>query len=205
MPKPPASIKNLPPSPANRDKKLPAPSRSTNAEPHAEIAPERNEPTPAPGPVPNESAAETGLSKNSSDSSENAAAREVTAVPVVGPRVSIGAALCEAGFDERAVASEYVKVVQSLARPESTDRSGATKLLVDVLKECSRQLDNTAGHRSGDAPVIVQLVHTVSRPVRAVPAPALTSANPSPAIEIAAPAAGSSADIESTNPPTEPS
>ena len=98
--------------------------------------------------------------------------------------------------------------MQSLcsARKHRLGKGGATKLLVDVLKECSRQLDNTAGHRSGDAPVIVQLVHTVSRPVRAVPAPALTSANPSPAIEIAAPpAAGSSVDIESTNPPTEPS
>src|SRR5579862_461028 len=88
-----------------------------------------------------------------------------------GPRVSIGTALCEAGFDERAVAREYVQVVQSLAQPKTTDRSGATKLLVDVLKECSRQLDSTAGHRSGEAPVVVQLVHAVARPAR--PAPAL--------------------------------
>lgn len=83
-----------------------------------------------------------------------------------------------------------MQVVLQLAHPDATDRSGAKKLLVDVLKECSRQLDNSAGHRAGDAPVIVQLVHTVSRPPR--PAPALASANPTPAIEIAAPRAADS-------------
>jgi hypothetical protein len=141
---------------------------------------------------------------NSSAATECVPVSEVTHVANLGARVSIGTALCEAGFDERAVAMQYVNVVQNLAQPSTTDRGGATKLLVDVLKECSRQLDSTAGHRSADAPVIVQLVHTVARPMRADPA--LTSANPPAAIEIAAPSAPDSAvEIESTNPSTEPS
>ena len=62
-------------------------------------------------------------------------------------------------------------------------KGSVEKLLVDVLKECSRQLDNShPAHRSGDAPVIVQLIHTVARPPR--PIPVLASANP-PALDVA--------------------
>jgi hypothetical protein len=147
----------------------------------------------------------SGCSTNSSAASEPPPITlDVTVASSTGPRVSIGTALCEAGFDERAVARQYVNVVQNLAQPNSTDRSGATKLLVDVLKECSRQLDSTGGHRAGDGPVVVRLVHTVSRPDRS--APALTSANPSPPIDIdPEPAAYPSSDTELTNPTTEQS
>jgi hypothetical protein len=200
MPKPSSDNKNLVPQNASPPKKGPARGNRVNPNPLAVVTPENELSVSRTASGNCESTAEP--SKNSSASTEPAP--EIQVVPNQAPRVSIGTALCEAGFDERAVARGLVNVVQSLAQPSSTDRGGATKLLVEVLKECSRQLDNTAGHRAGEAPVVVQLVHTVSRPAR--PVPALTSANPSTAIEIAAPpATESSAVIESTNISTEPS
>ncbi len=98
-------------------------------------------------------------------------------VPMPAPRVSIGAALRQAGFDEHAIARQWVRVVSKLTKTDAADRNGVQKLLVDVLKECSRQVDSAnQPYRSGDAPVIVQLVHTVSRPPRVLAA--LASANP---------------------------
>lgn len=98
-------------------------------------------------------------------------------VPAPAPRVSIGAALRQAGFDEHAIARQWMRVVGKLTKRDAADRNGVQKLLVDVLKECSRQVDSAnQPYRSGDAPVIVQLVHTVSRPPRVLAA--LASANP---------------------------
>ena len=72
---------------------------------------------------------------------------------------------------------------------EKFGRNGATvtaadKLRFDLLKECSRQIEashdaqqkaakekEAARAPSPDAPVIVQLVHSVERPERAAPDP----------------------------------
>lgn len=86
-----------------------------------------------------------------------------------GPRIAIGEALRERGLDEYTIADTYVHVVAKLTAGGS-DSGGVQKLLVDVLKECSRQIEaSRPPMRSAnpDAPVIVQLVHTVTRPVRA--------------------------------------
>jgi hypothetical protein len=86
-----------------------------------------------------------------------------------GPRIPIGEALRERGLDEYTIADTYVHVVGKLTAGKS-DSGGVQKLLVDVLKECSRQIEaSQPPMRSAnpDAPVIVQLVHTVTRPVRA--------------------------------------
>src|ERR1700677_1824333 len=87
-----------------------------------------------------------------------------------GPRISIGEALRQVGLDEYAIANTYLHVVGKLTAEES-DTGGAQKLLVDVLKECSRQIEASQppARANADAPVIVQLVHAVSRPARALP------------------------------------
>ncbi len=88
----------------------------------------------------------------------------------------IGEALRTHGFDEDTVAGKYVEVLGKLSGP-NPKAGGVQKLLVDVLKECSRQLESATeaqqeaekeGERaaSPDAPVIVHLVHTVPRPDR---------------------------------------
>jgi hypothetical protein len=84
-----------------------------------------------------------------------------------GPRIPIGEALRERGIDERAIAGNYVYVLGKLTEQES-DKGGVQKLLVDVLKECSRQIEaSSPPPRASVAPVIVQLVHNVTRPARA--------------------------------------
>ncbi len=87
-----------------------------------------------------------------------------------GPRIPIGEALRQSGLDEYAIANTYVHVVGKLTA-ENPDSGGVEKLLVDVLKECSRQIEASQppARANADAPVIVQLVHAVSRPTRALP------------------------------------
>jgi hypothetical protein len=83
-------------------------------------------------------------------------------------QVRLGDALRQRGLDEHTVADSYVGVIEKLK--EKTDKSGGVeKLLVDVLKECSRHLDaprpdGRAG--AGDVPVHVYLIHNVARPER---------------------------------------
>jgi hypothetical protein len=85
-------------------------------------------------------------------------------------RVRIGDALRRKGLDEWTIADGYVDVVGKLTRKAESNDSVA-KLLVDVLKECSRHLEPPrSADAATDAPVIVKLVHTVSRPKRE-PAP----------------------------------
>jgi hypothetical protein len=85
-----------------------------------------------------------------------------------GPRIPIGEALRELGIDERAIAGNYVHVLKKLKAPKA-DTGGVQKLFVDVLKELSRQIEASQPPRAphSDAPVVVQLVHSVARPVRA--------------------------------------
>lgn len=204
MPKPSSANKQPAPPDPSRSKNVPAAGNRKSRKPAAAGAGLKKD--SASKKVSRTSGCAGARSKNSSAVTEPVVTREISLTPSPGPRVSIGTALWQSGFDERAVAKELVYVVQCLANPNAADRSGTKKLLLDALKECSRQLDSTAAHRAGDAPVIVQLVHTVSRPLR--PAPALLSANPSSTIEIAAPAVpanDSSVAVESTNSTTKPS
>lgn len=88
--------------------------------------------------------------------------------------VRIGDALRQSGLDEWTVAGGYVGVVDKLTNKSRTNDS-VEKLLVDVLKECSRHLElPRSADATRDAPVIVKLVHSVSRP-RRPPAPASRS------------------------------
>jgi len=80
--------------------------------------------------------------------------------------MSIGQALRTHGLDEHKIADTYVHVVGKLTGGEET--AGAVeKLLVDVLKECSKQIEMAQESQRGPAgPTIVQLVHNVPRPER---------------------------------------
>jgi len=93
-----------------------------------------------------------------------------------GKRVAMGEALRREGLDERMVAETYAGVVATLK--SKTDEDGVQKLLVDILKECTRHLDPsrpTDRSGTGDTPVTVQLIHAVPRPERP---PALPSRGP---------------------------
>ncbi|HXZ11358.1 MAG TPA: hypothetical protein VEG64_03110 [Candidatus Sulfotelmatobacter sp.] len=73
----------------------------------------------------------------------------------------------EEGLDERAIAKAYAQVVGNLTG--STD-AGKAKLLVDILDKCSKVLEpaRPGAHPDSDGPVILQLVHDIPRPARAV-------------------------------------
>ena len=83
-------------------------------------------------------------------------------------RVPMSDALRKEGLDERMVAETYAGVVATLK--EKTDKEGGVeKLLVDILKECTRYLEPTRPtdrSGTGDTPVTVQLIHAVPRPER---------------------------------------
>jgi hypothetical protein len=86
--------------------------------------------------------------------------------------VRIGEALRQRGFDEHTIADSYVDVAQRL-KGKSDKTGGVEKLLVDVLKECSRHLEpprppDRAGDRLGtaNAPIHIHLIHSVTRPAR---------------------------------------
>jgi hypothetical protein len=80
----------------------------------------------------------------------------------------IGDALRQRGFDEHTIADHYVDVAHRLKGKSDTSGS-VEKLLIDVLKECSKYLEprplERADERSGTA-VHVHLVHNVPRPAR---------------------------------------
>ena len=89
--------------------------------------------------------------------------------------MSIGQALRTHGLDEHKIADTYVHVVGKLTGGEETAGT-VEKLLVDVLKECSKQIEMAQESQRGPAgPTIVQLVHNVPRPERTV-APAAAGA-----------------------------
>jgi hypothetical protein len=80
--------------------------------------------------------------------------------------VRIGDALRQSGLDEWKIADGYISVVDNLTS-SSGEKENPNKLLVDVLKECSRLLEPArSGDSAGDGPVTVRLVHRVSRPRR---------------------------------------
>jgi hypothetical protein len=65
------------------------------------------------------------------------------------------------------VAQNYVVVVEKL-RGGAAGVDGTQKMLVDVLKECSRILEppKSPGGGASDVPAVVNLYHNVPRPVR---------------------------------------
>lgn len=78
-------------------------------------------------------------------------------------RVPMGEALRKQGLDEHTVAERYANVVSRLEKNPSNVGSG-DKLLVEILKECTRQIE--AAQPVGEGGVQVQLVHSVERPAR---------------------------------------
>ena len=91
-------------------------------------------------------------------------ARPVSAAPP--PRIRIGDAMRRSGLDEYKVARTFAGVVDKLS-DGTKDTGGVQKLLVDVLKECSRHLDPPQSERAAPAaPVHITMVHNVPRPVR---------------------------------------
>lgn len=80
-----------------------------------------------------------------------------------GKRLPIGEALRKHGLDEHTVAERYANVVFRLDK-DPTDVASGDKLLVDILKECTKHME--ASQPSGERSVQVQLVHNVERPVR---------------------------------------
>jgi hypothetical protein len=79
-------------------------------------------------------------------------------------RVRMGEALRIKGIDEHAVAETFANVVDMLKdKTESSD--SVEKLLVDVLKECSKHLEEDS-KATASAPVQVKLIHNVARPRR---------------------------------------
>lgn len=83
--------------------------------------------------------------------------------------VGIGRALRLRGFDEHAIADNYIEVTERLKG--KSDKSGSVeKLLVDVLKECSKYIEPARpADQLRQAPVHIHLVHNVTRPARIVP------------------------------------
>jgi hypothetical protein len=90
------------------------------------------------------------------------------------------------GLDEYKVARTFAVVVDQLSGKNPKDSGGVQKLLVDVLKECSRHLDPPHSERDTPAaPSRIMLIHHVPRPVRALkPAP---QPNASPIVESSQP------------------
>jgi hypothetical protein len=75
------------------------------------------------------------------------------------------------GLDEYKVARTFAGVVDKLS-DGTKDTGGVQKLLVDVLKECSRHLDPPQTERAASAaPVHITMVHNVPRPFRTQPPP----------------------------------
>jgi hypothetical protein len=93
------------------------------------------------------------------------AAAAIQGTPV--KKVRLAEALRSSGLDELTVAQNYVVVVEKL-RGGAAGVDGTQKMLVDVLKECSRILEppKSPGGGASDVPAVVNLYHNVPRPVR---------------------------------------
>ena len=100
------------------------------------------------------------------------------------PRVRIGEAMRRSGLDEYKVARTFAVVVDKLSGKNPKDSGGVQKLLVDVLKECSRHLDPPHSERDTPAaPSRIMLIHHVPRPDRTPkPQPKLDAAPASDAV-----------------------
>src|SRR5579862_5611733 len=103
-------------------------------------------------------------------------AAAITAQPIssaLPPRIRIGDAMRRSGLDEYKVARTFAVVVDKLSDGKTAkDAGGVQKLLVDVLKECSRHLDPPQSERTAPAaPAQIIMLHNVPRPFRTQPLP----------------------------------
>ena len=90
------------------------------------------------------------------------------------------------GLDEYKVARTFAGVVDKLS-DGTKDTGGVQKLLVDVLKECSRHLDPPQTERAASAaPVHITMVHNVPRPFRAQAPQQQPQLNAAPLVDAAA-------------------
>jgi hypothetical protein len=116
-------------------------------------------------------------------------ARAISAAPP--PRIRIGDAMRRTGLDEYKVARTFAGVLDKLS-DGNKDTGGVQKLLVDVLKECSRHLDPPQSERAAPAaPVHITMVHNVPRPFRTQTPPQQSQQqlNAAPLVDPAAPSA----------------
>ena len=103
------------------------------------------------------------------------------------------------GLDEYKVARTFAGVVDKLS-DGTKDTGGVQKLLVDVLKECSRHLDPPQTERAASAaPVHITMVHNVPRPVRTQTPP--QQLNAAPLVDAAAPSATPATDAAPASEP----
>jgi hypothetical protein len=96
------------------------------------------------------------------------------------------------------VARTFAGVLDKLSDgKKAKDTGGVQKLLVDVLKECSRHLDPPQSERAAPAvPAHITMLHLVPRPVR-------TQTPPQQQLN-AAPGTDAASAAPSAAPPTEP-
>lgn len=113
------------------------------------------------------------------DGAEGAFASNAKRLP--GQRVRMGEALRIKGIDEHSVAEAYAGVVGML-KDKAVASDSVDKLLVDILKECSKHLEEDS-KAAGGAPVQVRLIHNVARPQRNVSAAAPSAASDSATTE----------------------
>jgi hypothetical protein len=94
------------------------------------------------------------------------------------------------GLDEYKVARTFAGVVDKLS-DGTKDTGGVQKLLVDVLKECSRHLDPPQSERAAPAaPLHITMVHNVPRPFRTQPPQQQPQQlNVAPLVDVAEPSA----------------
>jgi hypothetical protein len=107
------------------------------------------------------------------DGEENAASADSSPGNAIKKRrrqrpIRIGDALRSEGLDERQVARKLADVVtRHTPDPKDGGEGSTDKLLVDVLKECLRHLDD--GPSTGAGFAAPKLIHKVPRPERAEP------------------------------------
>jgi hypothetical protein len=103
------------------------------------------------------------------------------------------------GLDEYKVARTFAGVVDKLS-DGTKDTGGVQKLLVDVLKECSRHLDPPQSERAAPvAPVHITMVHNVPRPVRTQTPPQQQQLNAAPVADAASSAPATGPDATPTS------
>lgn len=83
-------------------------------------------------------------------------------------RVQLSEAMRAQGIDEHTIAEAFAEVVINLR--DSAKSDGKEKVLLDVLKECTKALTDRPGR--GNEPISVQLIHSIPRPLRGMTEPA---------------------------------
>ena len=108
------------------------------------------------------------------------------------------------GLDEYTVARTFAGVLETLTGKNAAKAGAVQKIVVDVLKECSRHLDPPQSERAAAAasPVIA-LIHNVPRPDRTPKPQPQAHLNAAPASDAAASNPAAPLDASSTIAPTD--